>query len=65
MLWQIANALHWMHQHGIAHMDVKPENIVIMKTGKQEWCFKLNDLGLAIEVEREAINEGDTRYLPP
>ena len=46
MLWQISNALHWLHSHGIAHMDVKPENIVILKTGKSEWSFKLNDFGL-------------------
>lgn len=47
LLWQIANALLWIHQHGIAHMDVKPENIVITRVGvKSEWTFKLNDLGL-------------------
>ena len=54
MLWQIANALHWMHSHGIAHMDVKPENIVIKKVGKSEWSFKLNDFGLVFM--RKAIN---------
>lgn len=55
LIWQIANALLWLHQHGIAHLDVKPENIVICKlgsknNGKTEWSFKLNDFGLVLPI---------------
>lgn len=51
MLWQISNALLWMHSHGYAHLDVKPDNILILhkrEAGekKSEWNFKLTDFGL-------------------
>lgn len=30
-LIQIANAVSWLHKHGLAHRDIKPENIVYHK----------------------------------
>ena len=46
MIWQIANALKYLHQRDFAHLDVKPENILIYN--KDPWEFKLNDFGLVI-----------------
>ncbi|KAJ0962797.1 hypothetical protein J5N97_027919 [Dioscorea zingiberensis] len=59
-LYQIAKALQFMHEHGIAHMDVKPENIYI-KNG----IYKLGDFGCATLTDRTLrIEEGDSRYMP-
>ncbi|KAG0462999.1 hypothetical protein HPP92_021475 [Vanilla planifolia] len=60
VLHQIAGALHFMHEQGIAHMDVKPENIYV-KNG----VYKLGDFGCAILINKSLpIEEGDSRYMP-
>jgi wee1-like protein kinase len=40
MLWSILQALHHMHSHTLAHMDVKPDNIHIVDNK-----YKIGDLG--------------------
>lgn len=49
-----------MHKRGVAHLDVKPENIYI-KRG----IYKLGDFGCATLIDRSlGIEEGDSRYMP-
>ena len=43
VLAQIGSALLWMHNRGYAHMDVKPENILILSV--KPWQLKLSDFG--------------------
>ena len=50
MLAQIGSALLWMHNRGYAHMDVKPENILILNV--KPWQLKLSDFGLVGVEER-------------
>lgn len=49
-----------MHERGIAHLDVKPDNIYV-KNG----VYKLGDFGCATLIDRSLpIEEGDSRYMP-
>lgn len=48
LLAQIGSALLWLHNRGYAHMDVKPDNILIVR--KDGWSFKLSDFGLVESV---------------
>jgi serine/threonine protein kinase len=52
-----------MHLNGMAHLDVKPDNILEACQGQ----YKLADFGLArITGTAAGIGqEGDSRYLPP
>lgn len=57
---QIAKALHFIHERGIAHLDVKPDNIYV-KNG----VYKLGDFGCATLLNGSLpIEEGDARYMP-
>ncbi|CAA6671419.1 unnamed protein product [Spirodela intermedia] len=56
----VAKALQFMHERGIAHLDVKPDNIYV-KNG----VYKLGDFGCATLIDRSLpIEEGDSRYMP-
>lgn len=57
---QVANALRFIHERGIAHLDVKPDNIYV-KNG----VYKLGDFGCATLLDNSLpIEEGDARYMP-
>ncbi|KAK3194037.1 hypothetical protein Dsin_025347 [Dipteronia sinensis] len=59
-LHQIAKALQFIHEKGIAHLDVKPDNIYV-KNG----VYKLGDFGCATLLDKSLpIDEGDARYMP-
>ncbi|KAL6527614.1 Mitosis inhibitor protein kinase wee1 [Orobanche minor] len=59
-MYQIAKALQFIHSRGIAHLDVKPENIYV-KSG----VYKLGDFGCATLIDRSLpVEEGDARYMP-
>ncbi|CAI0447642.1 unnamed protein product [Linum tenue] len=60
VLHQIAKALQYTHDRGIAHLDVKPDNIYV-KNG----IYKLGDFGCASRLDQSLpIEEGDARYMP-
>ncbi|XP_066518620.1 proto-oncogene serine/threonine-protein kinase mos [Hoplias malabaricus] len=45
----IASALHHLHAHGVAHLDVKPANVLVSPAG----VCKLADFGCSLRLERE------------
>ncbi|KAH9617563.1 hypothetical protein KSS87_019387, partial [Heliosperma pusillum] len=60
LLYQIARALKFIHEKGIAHLDLKPDNIYV-KSG----IFKLGDFGCATLLDKSLpIEEGDAHYMP-
>ena len=53
---QIACGLFELHENGIVHGDIKPENILVHKDSKQSNSYRLADFGSSF-VEREGATE--------
>ncbi|XP_068160772.1 membrane-associated tyrosine- and threonine-specific cdc2-inhibitory kinase [Antennarius striatus] len=71
-LCDLLSALQHLHSHGFVHLDVKPANILMTKSGR----LKLGDFGLLLELNKknrepvgvkvkEDVQEGDPRYMAP
>ena len=58
---EISSALRHIHVMGIAHLDVKPDNIYVGRGGE----YKLGDFGRAARMDcGTIIQDGDSRYMP-
>lgn len=56
LLAQVADALHYAHQNGIVHRDVKPSNILVSADG----AARLVDFGLSRDDRDEALTRSRT-----
>jgi len=62
----VAEALHYCHEAGVLHRDVKPQNILVDVSGKA----RLLDFGLAKELDADTVTHagevaGTNQYMSP
>ncbi len=62
---QLARALASVHAAGVAHRDVKPENVFVVPCADGGVHVKLLDFGLADDGEGHDLVGGTADYLPP
>jgi len=62
MLGQLVSAVFYLHSNGIAHHDIKPENIVV---DYFSYCVKLADFGSAKKVKEISGSCGTIPYMAP
>ncbi|MDO4919795.1 serine/threonine protein kinase [Kocuria sp.] len=69
LLWQLLEALHFVHTRGWVHRDVKPANILMEPTGAARPATRLTDFGIAVRLEDARLTHtgtvvGTPGYLP-
>ena len=66
IMWQVADAVRFIHSRAIVHGDIKTENIFLVKTVVQRRLVKLLDFGLARpDLHRRDGIDGTPEYLAP
>ena len=66
ILWQVSDAVRFIHSRAILHGDIKSENIFLVKTATQRRLVKLLDFGLARpDLGRIEGVDGTPEYLAP
>jgi serine/threonine protein kinase len=67
LISHIGSALHFVHQRGIVHRDIKPDNILVDRDDN----YYLTDFGIAIEMQHSAdvdvefLRIGTPEYMSP
>lgn len=63
MARQIASAMRRIHQHGIVHRDIRPDNILIT----DDYVAKIGDMGIArvIQPNQQQTQIGCLQFMPP
>ncbi len=66
VMWQVADAVRFIHGKAIIHGDIKSENIFLVRTTLQRRLIKLLDFGLARpDLGRTEGVDGTPEYLAP
>ena len=66
IIYEIVNALCYIHKHKIAHRDIKAENIMVKKENN-EFKVKIIDWGLGVFTEGQSLEKkcGSISYCAP
>jgi PAS domain-containing protein len=66
VMWQVGDAVRFIHSRQILHGDIKTENIFLVRTPAQRRLVKLLDFGLSrADLGRDEGIDGTPEYLAP
>ncbi len=56
---QVCDGLHFAHEHGVIHRDIKPDNLIVLKNG----TVKITDFGIARLENSELVRTKDETFM--
>jgi len=56
---QLCDGLHFAHEHGVIHRDIKPDNLILLKNG----TVKITDFGIARLEQSEMVRTKDQTFM--
>lgn len=75
LMYEVASALAFLHGIGVAHSDLKPENLLLSTKNRLDGTIKIIDFGCAVvfgdagaeyeSAPKPAASTGTTAYWPP
>lgn len=60
-LFEITDAIAFMHEQGVIHHDIKPDNILI----SADLHVRITDFGISADMEEGGAGDGTMLFLPP
>lgn len=59
IILQVANALLYLHDHGMVHQDIKPDNILV-KTGiLNDHTYMISDFGVSTDIKMTILRDSE------
>jgi len=58
-MYQVCDGLHFAHEHGVIHRDIKPDNLILLSNG----TVKITDFGIARLEKSELVKTKDQTFM--
>jgi serine/threonine protein kinase len=58
-MYQVCDGLHFAHENGVVHRDIKPDNLILLKNG----TVKITDFGIARLEQSEMVKTKDQTFM--
>jgi len=59
IIYQVADALKYLHENGIVHQDIKPDNILVKTGFNDHHTYMISDFGVSTDIKMTILRDSD------
>lgn len=59
IICQVADALKYLHENGIVHQDIKPDNILVKTGFNENHTYMISDFGVSTDIKMTILRDSD------